>query len=153
LFFATKQPPYAVRLLRRKEHPPRNDIKRNPMSQLIFPPDQQAFASQVWEIVRQIPRGRVASYGQIAKILPIPTGVDGETYLEFGALWVSGAVASCPDDVPWQRVVNSKGEVSEKNGADAKRHKLLLEDEGVIFGVRGRIDMGKYGWNGKIKSE
>jgi len=123
------------------------------MSQLIFPPDQQAFASQVWEIVRQIPRGRVASYGQIAKILPIPTGVDGETYLEFGALWVSGAVASCPDDVPWQRVVNSKGEVSEKNGADAKRHKLLLEDEGVIFGVRGRIDMGKYGWNGKIKSE
>ena len=123
------------------------------MSQLIFPPDQQAFASQVWEIVRQIPRGRVASYGQIAKILPIPAGVDGDTYLEFGALWVSGAVASCPDDVPWQRVVNSKGEVSEKNGADAKRHKLLLEDEGVIFGVRGRIDMGKYGWNGKIKSE
>ena len=123
------------------------------MSQLIFPPDQQAFASQVWEIVRQIPRGRVASYGQIAKILPIPTGVDGETYLEFGALWVSGAVANCPDDLPWQRVVNSKGEVSEKNGADAKRHKLLLEDEGVIFGVRGRIDMGKYGWNGKIKSE
>ena len=123
------------------------------MSQLIFPPDQQAFASQVWEIVRQIPRGRVASYGQIAKILPIPAGVDGDTYLEFGALWVSGAVASCPDDVPWQRVVNSKGEVSEKNGMEAKRHKLLLEDEGVIFGVRGRIDMGKYGWNGKIKSE
>ena len=123
------------------------------MSQLIFPPDQQAFASQVWEIVRQIPRGRVASYGQIAKMLPLPAGVDGDTYLEFGALWVSGAVASCPDDVPWQRVVNSKGEVSEKNGADAKRHKLLLEDEGVIFGVRGRIDMGKYGWNGKIKSE
>ena len=123
------------------------------MPQLIFPPDQQAFASQVWEIVRQIPRGRVASYGQIAKILPIPAGVDSDTYLEFGALWVSGAVASCPDDVPWQRVVNSKGEVSEKNGADAKRHKLLLEDEGVIFGVRGRIDMGKYGWNGKFKSE
>ena len=123
------------------------------MSQLIFPPDQQAFASQVWEIVRQIPRGRVASYGQISKILPIPAGVDGDTYLEFGALWVSGAVASCPDDVPWQRVVNSKGEVSEKNGADAKRHKLLLEDEGVVFGVRGRIDMKKYGWSGKIKSE
>jgi methylated-DNA-protein-cysteine methyltransferase-like protein len=123
------------------------------MSQLIFPPDQQAFASQVWEIVRQIPRGRVASYGQIAKILPIPAGVDGDTYLEFGALWVSGAVASSPDDVPWQRVVNSKGEVSENNGADAKRHILLLEEEGILFGVRGRIDMKKYGWNGKIKSD
>jgi methylated-DNA-protein-cysteine methyltransferase-like protein len=123
------------------------------MSQLVFPPDQQAFASQVWEIVRKIPRGRVASYGQIAKMLPVPAGVDGNTYLEFGALWVSGAVASCPDDVPWQRVVNSKGEVSEKNGLEAKRHTLLLEDEGVQFGVRGRIDMKKYGWNGKIKSD
>ena len=123
------------------------------MPQLIFPPDQQAFASQVWEIVRKIPRGKVASYGQIAKMLPVPTGVDGDTYLEFGALWVSGAVASCPDDVPWQRVVNSKGEVSEKNGADAKRHTLLLQDEGVEFSVRGRIDMKKYGWNGKIKSD
>jgi methylated-DNA-protein-cysteine methyltransferase-like protein len=121
------------------------------MSQIILPPNPESFYSQVWEIVRKIPYGRVASYGQIAKILPQPAGVDAETYLEFGALWVSGAVASCPDDVPWQRVVNSKGEISEKNGADARRHKLLLEEEGVLFGVRGRIDMKKFGWSGKIK--
>jgi len=121
------------------------------MPQLPFPPDPEAFFAQVWEIVSQIPRGKVASYGQIAKILPLPEGVDNETFVEFGALWVSGAVASSPDDVPWQRVVNSKGEISEKNGADARRHKLLLEDEGILFGVRGRIDMKKYGWNGKIK--
>jgi methylated-DNA-protein-cysteine methyltransferase-like protein len=123
------------------------------MSQIQFPPNPQAFNSKVWEIVRKIPRGKVASYGQIAKMLPPPAGVDGETFLEFGALWVSGAMASCPDDVPWQRVVNSKGEISERNGLEAKRHQLLLEDEGVVFGVRGRIDMKKYGWNGKIKSE
>jgi len=123
------------------------------MPQFTSPPNPDAFYQQVWDLVRQVPRGRVAAYGQIAKILPPPAGVNAETYLEFGALWVSGAVASCPDDVPWQRVVNSKGEVSEKNGMEAKRHKLLLEDEGVIFGVRGRIDMGKYGWNGKFKSE
>jgi methylated-DNA-protein-cysteine methyltransferase-like protein len=123
------------------------------VSQLTSPPNPQAFNAQVWEIVSKIPRGRVASYGQIAKMLPVPSGVDGETYLEFGALWVSGAVASCPDDVPWQRVVNSKGEISERNGLEAKRHTLLLEDEGVQFGVRGRIDMKKYGWNGKIKSD
>jgi len=121
------------------------------MPQLPFPPDPEAFFAQVWEIVSQIPRGKVASYGQIAKILPLPEGVDNETFVEFGALWVSGAVASSPDDVPWQRVVNSKGEISEKNGADARRHKLLLEDEGILFGVRGRIDMKKYGWNGKSK--
>jgi methylated-DNA-protein-cysteine methyltransferase-like protein len=121
------------------------------MPQLISPPNPEAFNTQVWEIVRKIPRGRVASYGQIAKLLPLPAGVDGDAYLEFGALWVSGAVASCPDDVPWQRVVNSKGEVSERNPLDAKRHTLLLEDEGVQFSVRGRIDMKKYGWSGKIK--
>jgi methylated-DNA-protein-cysteine methyltransferase-like protein len=123
------------------------------MSQITSPPNLQVFNAQVWEIVSKIPRGRVASYGQIAKMLPPPAGVDAETYLEFGALWVSGAVASCPDDVPWQRVVNSKGEISEKNGADARRHKLLLEDEGVQFGVRGRIDMKKFGWSGKIKPD
>ena len=123
------------------------------MAQLQSPPNPQVFNAQVWEIVSKIPRGRVASYGQIAKMLPPPAGGDAETYLEFGALWVSGAVASCPDDLPWQRVVNSKGEVSEKNGADAKRHKLLLEDEGVQFSVRGRIDMKKFGWSGKIKPD
>ena len=123
------------------------------MTQFTSPPNPQDFNTQVWEILRKIPYGKVASYGQIAKMLPLPAGVDGETYLEFGALWVSSAVASSPDDAPWQRVVNSKGEVSEKNGADARRHKLLLEEEGVVFGVRGRIDMKKYGWNGKIESE
>ena len=123
------------------------------MPQFTSPPNPQAFYQQVWDLVRQVPRGRVAAYGQIAKILPPPAGVNAETYLEFGALWVSGAVASCPDDVPWQRVVNSKGEVSERNGLEAKRHTLLLEDEGVVFSVRGRIDMKKYGWNGKIKSD
>lgn len=121
------------------------------MPSFSSPPNPQAFNQQVWEIAYHIPRGKVASYGQIAKMLPPPAGVDSETYLEFGALWVSAAVANSPDDVPWQRVVNSKGEISERNGLEAKRHQLLLEDEGVVFGVRGRIDMKKYGWNGKIK--
>ncbi len=123
------------------------------MSQLSSPPNPQVFNAQVWEILRKIPFSRVASYGQIAKMLPPPAGVDSETYLEFGALWVSGAVANSPDDLPWHRVVNSKGEISERNGLEAKRHQLLLEEEGVVFGVRGRIDLKKYGWSGKIKSE
>ena len=121
------------------------------MPQFTSPPNPKAFYAQVWEIVRQIPRGRVASYGQIAKMLPPPAGVNAETYLEFGALWVSGAVAGSPNDVPWQRVVNSKGEITERDGLEARRHKLLLEDEGVVFGVRGRIDMKKYIWSGKLK--
>lgn len=121
------------------------------MSELKSPPNPQVFFAEVWEIVRQIPRGRVASYGQIAKLLPLPAGVDGETFLEFGALWVSNAVSASPNDVPWQRVVNSKGEITERDGLEAKRHKLMLEDEGVVFNPRGRIDMKKYGWSGRLK--
>ncbi|MBI3152444.1 MAG: MGMT family protein [Chloroflexi bacterium] len=121
------------------------------MSELKSLPNPQDFYAQVWEIVRKIPRGKIASYGQIAKMLPLPAGVDGETFLEFGALWVSGAVAASPNDVPWQRVVNSKGEISERDGVAARRQRLLLQDEGVPFNPRGRIDMKKYGWDGKIK--
>jgi methylated-DNA-protein-cysteine methyltransferase-like protein len=118
------------------------------MPQFTSPPNPQAFYAQVWDIVRQIPRGKVASYGQIAKLLPPPDGVELETYVAFGALWVGGAMASCPDDVPWQRVVNSKGEISLRDGADARRQQLLLEAEGVFFNPRGRIDLKRYGWKG-----
>jgi len=118
------------------------------MPQFTSPPNPQAFYAQVWEIVRRIPRGKVASYGQIAKMLPPPDGVEIETYIAFGPLWVGGAMAHCPDDVPWQRVINSKGEISERDGAGARRQHLLLEEEGVLFNPRGRIDFKKYGWKG-----
>jgi len=114
-------------------------------------PNQQAFYAEVWTIVSMIPRGKVASYGQIAKMLPPPAGVDEATFAEFGALWVSNAVAASPNEVPWQRVVNSKGEITERDPVQAKRQKLMLYDEGVPFNPRGRIDMKKYGWNGKPK--
>lgn len=120
------------------------------MPQFTSPPNPQAFYAQVWDIVRHIPRGKVASYGQIAKMLPPPDGVEIETYTAFGPLWVGGAMAHCPDDVPWQRVINSKGEISERDGAGARRQRLMLEDEGVFFNPRGRIDFKTYGWNGKI---
>lgn len=121
------------------------------MSQHPSLPDPQAFYAEVWNIVCLIPRGKVASYGQIAKMLRPPAEVDAETYQEFGALWVSNAVAASPSEVPWQRVVNSKGEITERDGLEAKRHKLMLEDEGVLFNPRGRIDMRKYGWSSKTK--
>ena len=123
------------------------------MSQLTTPPNPPAFYSQVWDIVRQIPRGKIATYGQIAKMLTPPAGVDAETYLEFSGLWVSGAVAASPNDVPWQRVVNSKGEISEWDGTAARRQRLLLQDEGVSFNPRGRIDLKRHSWNGKIKQD
>ena len=118
------------------------------MPQFTSPPNPKAFYAQVWEIVRQIPRGRVASYGQIAKMLPPPQGVEIETYVAFGPLWVGGAMAHCPDDVPWHRVINSKGEISVRDGAGARRQRLLLEEEKVFFNDRGRIHLKEFGWKG-----
>jgi methylated-DNA-protein-cysteine methyltransferase-like protein len=110
------------------------------------PPNQVAYYTQVWDLVRQIPYGKVATYGQIALILPPPPGVEFETYKAFGPRWVGGAMAACPDDVPWQRVINSKGEISQRPGAE-KQKELLLQ-EGVVFNEKGRIDLKKYGWRG-----
>ena len=111
------------------------------------PPNPQAYYEQVWSIVRQIPFGKVAAYGQIAKMIPPPNGVELETYAAFAPRWVGGAMAACPDDVPWQRVVNSQGKISEREGAERQRQ--LLEGEGVVFDAKDRIDLKKFGWNGK----
>jgi len=109
------------------------------------PPDPKAYNQQVWDLVRQIPRGRVATYGQIALMLPPPAGVEFESYKAFGPRWVGGAMAACPDDVPWQRVINSQGRISERPGSE--RQRLLLEEEGVEF-VKDKVDLKKYGWQG-----
>lgn len=70
------------------------------------PPDAATFNALVWDIVRQIPRGRVSTYGQIAAMIPPPQGFNLRQYEAAGARWVGGAMAECPDDVPWQRVIN-----------------------------------------------
>lgn len=113
--------------------------------QFTSPPNQQAYYEQVWDLVRQIPRGKVASYGQIALMLPPPNGVAFEAYKAFGPRWVGGAMAACPEDVPWQRVINSQGKISERAGAE--RQRLLLEEEGVVF-VKDKVDWKKFGWRG-----
>lgn len=109
------------------------------------PPNQQTYYEQVWNLVRQIPRGKVASYGQIALMIPPPVDVDFDSYKAFSPRWVGGAMAACPDDVPWQRVINSQGKISERPGAE--RQRTLLEEEGVMF-VKNTIDMKNYGWRG-----
>ena len=116
------------------------------MSPLASPPDAASFSRHVWDVVRGIPRGRVATYGQIARLVPLPPGVDSDTYRAFGARWVGSAMAACPNDVPWQRVLNAKGEISLRAGADQQRR--LLEAEGVTFDAKGRVDLMRFGWAG-----
>jgi len=115
------------------------------MSSYTSPPDLHVFQARVWEVVREIPRGKVATYGQIASLIPLPPGMDPKAYLAFGPRWVGGAMAACPEDVPWQRVINAQGKISLRSGADIQRQ--LLEFEGVRFDDRGRVDLHLYGWS------
>jgi methylated-DNA-protein-cysteine methyltransferase-like protein len=109
------------------------------------PPSRQEFNARVWDLARKIPLGKVATYGQLALMLKPPPGIEDSTYRAFGPRWVGGAMAGCPDDVPWQRVINSQGKISQRPGAEKQRS--LLQGEGVKF-ENDRIDLKKYGWQG-----
>ena len=112
-----------------------------------LPYDPLKFHPLVWAVVRQVPPGRVTTYGRIAALIPAPEHVAPETYKAFGPRWVGAAMAACPEDVPWQRVVNSEGKISPRGGAEHQRQ--LLEAEGVQFDAKGRIDLKKFGWGGE----
>jgi methylated-DNA-protein-cysteine methyltransferase-like protein len=92
----------------------------------------------VYEIVRRIPYGRVASYGQVAAIAGSPGS----------ARQVGYALAALPASsiAPWHRVLNAQGAISPRPGGAAITQRLRLEREGVAFGQDGRVDLGTYGW-------
>ncbi|MEO8195428.1 MAG: MGMT family protein [Thermoanaerobaculia bacterium] len=92
-----------------------------------------------YAVVERIPCGHVATYGQIAAL----AGHTGN------AREVGYALAALPEatKVPWQRVINARGEVSLRRepGRDGfQRH--LLEEEGISFGPAGRVDLLRFGW-------
>lgn len=93
--------------------------------------------SRIHRVVSRIPRGRVATYGQIARLV----GLGGQARL------VGYAMHALPAGtrVPWQRVVNARGAISLP-GASAVRQRKLLEAEGVRFDGRGRIDLDSFLW-------
>ena len=92
----------------------------------------------IWKTVRRIPRGRVASYGQVARVAG----------LQSHARLVGYALHSLPPGVPvpWHRVINAQGKISlpERN-RHRRLQQQLLESEGIVF-RRGRVDMKKFGW-------
>ncbi len=119
------------------------------------PPDPKAYAAQVYAIVRKIPAGRVMTYGQIALMILPPAGVDPAQYVRLSPRWVGSAMAQCPAerDVPWQRVINSQGKVSPRPGYGPLVQRTLLEQEGVVFDEKERVDLKKYGWPEKKEEE
>lgn len=87
------------------------------------------------------------TYGGIAAIIPKPEGIDPLAYVKIRARWVGYAMKSCPDDVPWWRVVNSKGRVSLRSGHGPFIQPELLKEEGVQMDEQGKILLNKYLWH------
>ena len=96
---------------------------------------------RIYAIVRRIPHGRVATYGQIAAI----EGSSGARMVGYALAALSGSDPA----VPWQRVLNATGTVSERRGGGGtSRQRRALEAEGVVFDATGRIDFDASGWDG-----
>ena len=96
---------------------------------------------RIYAIVRCIPHGRVATYGQIAAI-------EGNSSARMVG-YAMAALSGSNRNVPWQRVLNAAGAVSERSGGGGTSHqRRSLEAEGVVFDAKGRIDFDTSGWDG-----
>jgi methylated-DNA-protein-cysteine methyltransferase-like protein len=103
------------------------------------PPDERLYV-RIYAVVRQIPPGKVATYGQIAAIVSDCT-----------ARMVGYAMAAAPSGggVPWQRVINAQGKISLRaDSAGAALQRQLLEGEGVRFDREGRVNLREFRWPG-----
>jgi alkylated DNA nucleotide flippase Atl1/3-methyladenine DNA glycosylase AlkD len=98
-------------------------------------------AEKIYAVIRRIPPGRVATYGQVAALAGLPGH----------ARQVGQALRESPEglELPWQRVINAKGEVSPRGdlGLAEGLQRHLLEEEGVVFDRRGRIDLDRFNWD------
>ncbi|MDK1021818.1 MAG: methylated-DNA--[protein]-cysteine S-methyltransferase [Candidatus Hydrogenedentes bacterium] len=99
--------------------------------------EAQNFYEAVYRIVGKIPKGRVMTYGQIATILGAPRAARAVGY----------AMRASPGHIPWQRVINSKGQISARSQVERPIiQKMLLESEGVHFDNTGTCDLERLCW-------
>ena len=94
---------------------------------------------KIYDVVKQIPHGKVATYGQVAEL----AGLIGKPRVVGYALY--RVVTST--DIPWHRVINAKGEISRSSLRDGNDdlQQRLLEAEGIVF-VKGKLDLGRHRW-------
>lgn len=97
-------------------------------------------AREIYAVVRSIPRGKVATYGQIGELIGIPAG----------HRIVARAMRTCPDGLPWQRVVGKKdprrAQINVQDAEHAALQRALLQREGVRFDEGGYIPLAAAGW-------
>lgn len=110
--------------------------------------DVPNFFEQVYFVTRQVPCGRVTTYGTIARLL----GRRGAARTVGWAL--HGLPEDLVDEVPWWRVINAQGRISNSGRPQASaEQRALLEEEGVVVGADGRVDLKRFGWFGDEGTE
>ena len=105
---------------------------------------------RIWSVVRRIPRGRVATYGQVARVAGLPRQARLVGYALNALPGKAAKRGDAAKRVPWQRVINAQGRVSVRAfaGSEAVQRKLL-EGEGVDFDARDRVDLERFGWRAR----
>ena len=98
----------------------------------------EPFTSKVIKVIKSIPRGKVATYGQVASFAGNPRA----------ARQVVRILHACSEKekLPWYRVINSKGKISLKPGYGYEEQMRYLKKEKVVFSLEGTIDLDKYQW-------
>ena len=97
-----------------------------------------SLSKNIIQVIKHIPKGKVATYGQIA-------GLAGNPQASRVVVWTLNS-SSKTENLPWYRVINSKGTISLKRGAGYEEQRRLLEAEGVIFNEDDRIDLKEFQW-------
>jgi methylated-DNA-protein-cysteine methyltransferase-like protein len=97
--------------------------------------------NQFYEIIFKIPKGKVATYGQVAILAGQP----------YSARMVGWALHSLPANtqLPWHRVINAQGKSSLAEASQRQLQQALLETEGILFDENGRVDLEKFQWDGR----
>jgi methylated-DNA-protein-cysteine methyltransferase-like protein len=102
------------------------------------------FSAKVIAILKKVPRGKVATYAQIAALSGRPNAIRG-------VVWILNS-SSKAHKLPWQRILNSKGKIAFEVGSRSfLRQKSLLQKEGIVVDSSGKLDLKKYQWKKKIK--
>ncbi len=108
-------------------------------------PDRDAGWERFYDVVRQIPPGRVATYGQVAALAGQPRHARQVGYALFALRGDQG------EDVPWHRVINAKGEISQRRDTGPEGlQRAMLEAEDIVFDLAGRIDLRRYRWDSDV---
>ena len=101
-------------------------------------PKRSEYTDKVIQVIRSIPEGKILTYGRAAAMAGNPRGARV-------VVWILHS-SSEKEQLPWHRVVNSKGTISLEPGYGYELQRQLLESEGVEFDMKNRIDLRRFLW-------